>query len=133
MNTNITILKKYLQLIEVFTEDAEALNNVLDPNVEFVEYPNAINPKGQVRHLAQALKGLEMGRKILAWQKYEISEILENADRLFVEALWSGQVAIDVGHLKKDQKLSAHCAIRFDFEHGKIIRQVNYDCYEPFA
>lgn len=50
-----------------------------------------------------------------------------------VETLWSGEVAIDVGHLKKDQKLSAHCAIRFDFEHGKIIRQVNYDCYEPFA
>ena len=133
MNTNMTILKKYLQLIETFTEDVEALKIVLDPNVEFIEYPNAINPKGQVRQLAQALKGLEMGRKILAWQKYEISEILENGDSFFVEALWSGQVAADVGHLKKDQRLTAHCAMRFDFKNGKIIRQVNYDCYEPFA
>lgn len=133
MNTNTAVLKKYLQLIETFTDDAEALKDVLDLNVEFVEHPNAINPKGQVRQLAQALKGLEMGRKILAWQKYEIKEILESGNRFFVEVLWSGQVAVDVGHLKKDQKLTAHCAMRFDFENGKIIRQVNYDCYEPFA
>lgn len=133
MNTNTAVLKKYLQLIENFTDDVEALKTVLDLNVEFVEHPNAINPKGQVRQLAQALKGLEMGRKILAWQKYEIHEILESGNRFFIEALWSGQVAVDVGHLKKDQKLTAHCAMRFDFEHGKIIRQVNYDCYEPFA
>lgn len=132
MNKNTAVLNKYLHLIETFSEDHDALKSLLDANVEFVEYPNAINPKGQVRKLEQALKGLEMGRKILAWQKYAVNEILEGVDRLFVEANWSGQVAADVGPLKKDQRLTAHCAMRFDFKDGKIIRQVNYDCYEPF-
>lgn len=130
MKNQVKVVKEYLAQVESFSAGVAAL---VHPDVSFVEYPNLINKKGQVRNLEQALKGLALGRQILAWQKYEVTDIVESKDSLLAEAKWSGQIAADVGHLKKDQLLMAYSAMRFDFKDGKIVRQVNYDCYEPFA
>jgi hypothetical protein len=132
MSENAKIVKEYLEHVEKFFFEEPVVAQLIHPDVAFVEYPNLINKKGQVRNLAQARAGMEMGRKLLAWQKYEVTDTVEGFQSLFVEAKWSGQVAADIGHLKKDQILSAATAMRFDFKEGKIFRQVNYDCYEPF-
>lgn len=132
MNENVTIVKEYLAHVEKFSADAEAFQKLVHPQVSFIEHPNPITKNGQVRNLSAALEGLETGKKILAWQKYEITNIVDDSTSLVVEAKWTGQVAVDVGHLKKDQVLTAYAAMRFDFKDGKIFRQVNYDCYEPF-
>jgi phosphatidylserine synthase len=36
-------------------------------------------------------------------------------------------------HLQPGAVLRGHCAMVFDFVDGKIARQRNYDCYEPFG
>lgn len=132
MSEQQRIVRAYLQRIQEFSLPEDSVSMLLHEKVEFVEHPNLINPRGQKRNLEQALKGLAMGRTILAEQNYEIQECTEQAGALFLQVQWTGKMALDAGHLKKDQVLTAHCAMRFEFENGRIIRQTNYDCYDPF-
>lgn len=132
MSEHQKIVRDYLQRIQNFSLPEDSVSMLLHENVEFVEHPNLINRHGQKRNLDQAIKGLAMGRTILAQQNYEIQECTEQSGALFLQVLWTGKMAVDAGHLKKDQILTAHCAMRFEFENGRIIRQTNYDCYDPF-
>jgi len=122
------IVRKYLRVVEVFDD----ITPFVSGNAVFVEHPNAINRNGQTRNLEQALKGLSVGRSILAWQKNLLLSIVESGSIIFAEVEWTGQMAIDAGHMKKNQLFKAHCAFRFEFSAGKIMRQISYDCYEPF-
>ena len=132
MSEQQRIVQAYLQGVQEFSLPEDALAKFLQEKVEFIEYPNLINRHGQKRNLEQALKGLAVGRTILTQQNYEIQDCIEKAGTLFLQARWTGKMAVDAGPLKKDQILTAHCAMRFEFENGKIIRQTNYDCYDPF-
>ena len=40
----------------------------------FVERPNLVNPTGTERDAAAMRAGLELGRKLLAWQTYEVRD-----------------------------------------------------------
>jgi ketosteroid isomerase-like protein len=130
--TKIDLVREYFALICRFSSDPDEFARYAHPTAQWVEYPNAITPTTQTRDAAATLRGAEAGKKRLARQTIEIRNWFESADQMLVEALWTGEVGSDVGKFRKGQELRAHIGMVFRFEDGKIARQVNYDCYDPF-
>ena len=44
---------------------------------------------------------------------------------------WSGTLAVLVGMLGAGDQMRARFAVFLEFQDGKIVRQRNYDCFEP--
>ena len=132
MNTKIDLIRKYYSLIEDFNSDKNEYEQIYDNDIKTIDYPNLVSPKGQMRTLEELFSGMENGKKILNWQKFEINTYNELNEKLVVESKWKGEVALDIGKLKKGQILIANICTIFEFKDGKIIQQTNYDCYEAF-
>ena len=122
----------FVNLIETGVTDSKAYEAFLHKEVEFYEYPNLITKQGQVRNFFAALKGVEAGKNLMAEHSYKYLDWFELDEKLVIESLWTGTIAMDVAHLKKGDQLKAHICMIIYFKEGKIIRQRNYDCYEPF-
>lgn len=132
MSDKRKLIQKYFQLLETFSSDQTGFKSVLHPELVQTEYPNLINKAGQERGLEGCLRGAEAGKKLLTEQHIEISNAFESGNQMSVEAVWTGRMATDAGHLRKGQELKAFLCMVFEFKDGKIFRQRNYDCYEPF-
>jgi len=121
-------VERYLKTIEAF--DGAAMGELLQRDFEQTEFPNALNPLGQQSNRADCLRRLETARQILTRQRFEVTNHCESGDQVFVEAVWSGQMAVDAGPLKKGQELTAHFCIAFEFKDDLLFRQRNYNCFE---
>lgn len=126
------IVKKCIKLVEIFSDDDKAFAKILHPKVESTVFPNLFALKIHIRKLEEMKAGLAMGRKTLKSQQFKIKKLFETKDAVTAEVLWTGEMAVDAGSLKKGQLLTAHCCFVFEFKDGLIFRQRNYDCYEPF-
>jgi len=51
---------------------------------------------------------------------------------LVLEVTWRGRLAVPVGSLKPGDEMRARFAVIFEFRDGRIFRQRNYDCFDPF-
>ena len=121
---NLQLVREYLgalarlapasELAAFFTDDAEQ-----------IELPNRLNPNGQKSDLRTLLERVEKGRAMLSEQHYEVTNVISSGDSAAIEADWRGR-------LKNGAELRAHFAIFFEFRAGRIARQRNYDCFEPF-
>ncbi|QHT68478.1 nuclear transport factor 2 family protein [Rhodocytophaga rosea] len=132
MNKEIELVKKYFHLVETFHTDSQAYEEILHPNVIQTEYPNLVTPQIKSRSRDGLMNGAKAGKQLLSSQKFEIIGILAGPGHLTVELQWHGTVAVDVGPFTKEQQLMAYICTIFEFKDGKIFRQRNYDCYEPF-
>lgn len=130
--TNIEIISLYFSLLENFSTKPSDFEKVLHPDVVQREYPNLMTSKIQERGFAGCLKGAEIGKSILDSQNIEIKDHFENGKKMVVEAQWTGKIAKDIGRLTKGQEIRAHLCMIFEFKDGRVYRQRNYDCYEPF-
>jgi len=70
---------------------------------------------------------------ILSKQNYEIIGFVDCDEKITVEKIWTGTMAIDAGNLKKGQQLKAYICAVVEFKEGKLYRHRSYDCYEPFS
>ena len=77
-------------------------------------------------------EAFEKGRKLLSSQSYEIKNCVVNDDKVALEVLWTGKLAISFGSLAAGSEMRAHSAMFFEFADGKIVSQRNYDCFEPW-
>jgi len=77
-------------------------------------------------------EAFEKGRKLLSSQSYEIKGCVVDGDELLIEVLWTGILALPFGSLSVGSQMRGHSAIIFQFKDGKIVRQRNYDCFEPW-
>jgi len=100
------------------------------PDVVQEEFPNRVSPQGARRDLAALLASAERGQKVMATQRYEIVNLIAAGDRVAVEFLWSGRLAITIGTLPAGHEMRGHFATFLEFREGKIVRQTNYDCLE---
>jgi ketosteroid isomerase-like protein len=132
MSSKLELIKRYLRFIESLKSTPAGFPEFLHPEVKFTEFPNLVNVKGQVRDLAAAIQGSEMGKKILANQHFELKQHYECGETVVVETDWSGTLAVEAGPFKKGQVLKAFICMIVEFRDDKIYRQRNYDCYEPF-
>ena len=103
-----------------------------DPEVVQDEFPNRLTPNGATRDLAAILEGATRGKQVLAGQRFEVKGIVAGGDRVAVEAVWIGKLAVPTGSLKAGDEMRARFAIFLEMRNGKILRQRNYDCFEPF-
>ena len=110
----------------------EALRRFFTADFEQIEYPNALNPKGQRSDLASALERSERGKKVLTSQRFEVLSAIASGDRVVLETEWTGVLAIPVASLPAGGEMRAHFAMFLDFRDGRIARQRNYDCFQPF-
>lgn len=132
MTPHASVITRYIAMLESFETDPAAFAEVWHPDFEHIEFPNLISKKGQTRDVAGCLKGAATGSQILTSQHFKILKHIELGEQVVVESTWTGTMAIDAGPLKAGQVLSAHICMIFEFNGDKIVRQRNYDCYEPF-
>ena len=65
-------------------------------------------------------------------QRYDVHNAIESGDTVALEVGWSCVLAISVSSLPAGSEMHAHFAVFLDFRDGKIARQRNYDCFDPW-
>ena len=122
----------FLQAIEAGASGDE-LNAFYDPEVEQIEYPNAITKQIVKRNLAILKAGSLLGKKILSTQKFEVMNSHVAGNTVILEVIWTAVAAVPLGAVPAGGTMKAYFAQFFEYRDGKIIRQRNYDCFEPFS
>jgi ketosteroid isomerase-like protein len=129
--TNLDAARQYLAAIER-GETSDALALFFAPDVVQEELPNRVVPDGKKRKLPAILEAAERGQKALTSQRFEIRSAIAAGDRVILEVLWVGTLAIAFGTIPAGGEMRAHSAIFLEFRSGKIATQRNYDCFEPW-
>jgi ketosteroid isomerase-like protein len=124
-------IRAYLAAIEAGAT-GDDLARFFTPDVVQVEYPNRLVPDGATRHLDAILDGAIRGRAVLQEQRFELHTLLEQGDRVAAEASWTGVLAVPIGSLPAGGEMRARFAMVFTMRDGRIARQHNYDCFDPF-
>ena len=129
----------YIPTIESYFRDIEKgitanfVEKYYAPDATQTEQPNLLTPHGTVYKVADIKKGtLTGGKGILSSQRIDISKIYQSGHTVIAEALWIGTLALPIGQIPIGGQMKAHITRIFEFENGKIVRQRNYDCFEPF-
>lgn len=130
-SANEDLARRYLAAIEAGAT-GESLAAFFDPAVIQEEFPNRLMVEGATRDLAAVLAGGEQGQKVLKGQSYEIHNTIEQGDMLALEVTWRGRLAVPVGTLAPGDEMTARFAVFLQFRGGRIFRQRNYDCFDPF-
>lgn len=128
---NMEVVRTYLGAVERL--DVEAAAACLDPVIEQVERPNRLYKDGQVRGFEQMMRDLPRAAQVLQRQSYDVATVFASGEQVVVEARWEGIVNVPLGRLMPGDAMVAHIAMIFTVKDGKIVRQVNYDCYEDFS
>ena len=97
-----------------------------------VEFPNRLLPNGATRDLAALRDAAERGRKVMTAQHFEVLNAIASGDQVAVEALWIGTLSVPLGNIPAGGQMRARFAIFLTYRDGKIVRQHNYDCFDPF-
>ena len=129
--TNLDTARQYLRAIQNGAI-GDALAHFFAPDVVQEEFPNRIVPAGKRRNLAAMLEGAERGQKVLSDQRFEIRSAIATADRVILEVLWVGTLAIPFGTIPIGGEMRAYSAMFLEFRDGKIAAQRNYDCFEAW-
>ena len=127
---NVTTIRLYFRAIEdgTFSDIAD----LFTPDVVMEQLPNRIYPQGIRGTLPQMAESFAKGRKLLSSQTYEIKNAVADGEHVAVEVLWTGTLAVSFGTLAAGSQMRCHSAMFFEFKDGKIARQRNYDCFEPW-
>lgn len=127
---NLAVARAYLKaLADGRPEDAQAL---FDPQIVQVEHPNRLKPNGETRHATKLAADGQQGLQLLARQTYEIVGAVAEGDRVALEVVWTGVLAVPLRDLKPGDEMRCFSGIFLDFRDGKIIGQRNHDCFPPF-
>ena len=102
------------------------------PDVVQYEFPNRLVPNGAQRELDDILRGAASGSKLMDRQIYDIHTVTELGDRVILEYTWTGYPRTPVGSVRPGEAMRARICQVIEYEDGLIIRQRNYDCFEPF-
>jgi ketosteroid isomerase-like protein len=128
---NLAIARRYLEALENGAEGGE-LAEFFDRDAVQEEFPNRLSPIGAHRNLDAILDAARKGKRILRAQKFEILNSIADGDRIALEVFWSGYLAVPVDSLPADSEMRAHFSMWIEFKDGKIFRQHNYDCFDPW-
>ena len=97
-----------------------------------VEFPNRLVPNGATRDLAALRDAAERGRKVVTAQRFEVLNAIASDNQVAVEAVWTGTLAVPLGSIPAGGQMRARFAIFLTYCDGKIVRQHNYDCFDPW-
>ncbi|HEY3112664.1 MAG TPA: nuclear transport factor 2 family protein [Gemmatimonadaceae bacterium] len=128
---NLAIARRYLEALENGAEGG-ALAEFFAQDVVQEEFPNRLSPIGAHRDLKALLAAARKGKQVVRAQRFDILNSIADGDNVALEVLWSGLLAVPVDSLPADSELRAHVSIFLEFRDGKICRQHNYDCFDPW-
>lgn len=131
VEANVATVRDYVAAVERL--DVDAVARLIEPAIEQVERPNKLYRDGQLRGAEQMLRDLPRGSQVLRQQSYAIGTIFGAGDQVVVEARWEAIVNVSLGRLAPGDTMVAHICMVFTLRNGRIVRQVNYDCYEDFG
>ena len=126
----LRLTREYLE--SVGREDALGGLRFFADDVVQVEFPNRLLPNGATRDLAALRDAAERGRKVMTAQRFEVLNAITSGDQVAVEALWTGTLAVPLGNIPLGGQMRARFAIFLTYRDGKIVRQHNYDCFDPW-
>jgi ketosteroid isomerase-like protein len=129
--SNVEFIRRYFDAIEAGVGPGE-LAGFFTPDVIQEEFPNRLVPRGARRELKEILEASNRGRQVMQSQRYEILHAISEGDEIAVEVRWRGVLAIAVGVLPPGATMEARFAVFIRLAGGRIARQRNYDCFEPF-
>lgn len=128
---NLTIARRYLEALETGA-GGEALAEFFTNDVVQEEFPNRLSPIGAHRDLPAILNAAKKGKKVMRAQKFDILNSIADGELVALEVFWSGYLAIPVDTLPANSEMRAHFSMWLEFRDGKICRQHNYDCFDPW-
>lgn len=128
---NLEAARRYLAAIAAGATGA-ALAAFYTPDAQQAEFPNRLVPSGATRDLAAVLDGAARGRQVLRAQRYELRAAHAAGDTVILEMRWVGTLARSIGMLLPGDDMRAHFAMVLEYRDGRIARQRNYGCFEPF-
>ena len=130
-DTNKNLVLDFLKLLEG-QKSADEFTNFYHSDIDQTEFPNAVTKNVTTRTLKDLKDASEKGSKLLTTQEYEVKNLISVGDTVVLECIWRGTLAIPLGNISAGGQMTAHFAQIFEFKDGKIYRQRNYDCFEPF-
>ncbi len=126
------VVRDFIQMVQARTSSND-LDHFYHPDAKQIEYPNAIVKQTAIRSLKDLQNASERGKKVLQKEEYEIRNLYTIGETVILEATWIGTLAIPLGNIPVGGQMKAYFAQFFDFKNGRIFRQRNYDCFEPFS
>lgn len=130
-DANEKVVVEFLKMVENRQSSSE-LEKFYHPEIQQIEFPNAIVKTTAFRNLQDLKIGSEKGKAIMSKENYEIKKLYSIENIVILEAVWTGTVSVNIGNLKIGENMKAYFAQFFEFKDGKIYKQRNYDCFEPF-
>jgi ketosteroid isomerase-like protein len=130
-NDIIQIAKDFILAVET-RKSAEDVARFYHDDVVQTEFPNAITKTTAVRKIDDLRNASQKGKQVLSKEKYKIVHAHKDGNTVIIEAVWTGTLAVPLGKLAAGDEMKAYFAQFFEFKEGKIFRQRNYDCFEPF-
>ena len=129
--TNTEIAKAYLTAIGDGVSFDE-LSRFFADDVVQREYPNQLVKAGATRTLPELREAAERGKNVVAWQRYEVRNAIEAGDWVALEVTWTASLKVPVGSLPTGGEMKANFGVFIQFRDGRIVKQHNYDCFDPF-
>jgi hypothetical protein len=130
MARKVDTIARYFRRFVSFSGEWKDYEPVLTLDFTQKEMPSPANPKGLTFNAAELLKRIADSRKQLAAQHFEITNHLESDNMAFVEVLWTGLLAADLGAFKKGKNIKTSLCMVFEFREEKIWQQRVYDAHE---
>ena len=131
----LRLAREYLDSIglnSIGREDELSGRRFFADDVVQIEFPNRLLPNGATRDLAALRDAAERGRKVMSAQRFEVVNAIASGDQVAVEAIWTGTLAVPVGSIPVGGQMRARFAIFLTYRDGRIVRQHNYDCFDPW-
>ena len=127
---NVEVVERFLAAFDRRWPTQDELEELLAPEVRFIERPNLINPGGSERDAAATRAGIEKGRELLAWQSYEVRDHVARGDTVVTRMRWSGELAVDAGPWPAGTRMAAWCVAHYRVAAGRIVEIEQHDCHE---
>ena len=110
----------YLRAIE--SHDLDRVAAFFHDDVQVVEHPNKLNPKGATYDKAALRAAGERGKAVLASERYDVRAVTCEGDRVVAQIAWTGT-------LKDGRAMHAHICSVIELRDGLVWRQEQYDCF----
>jgi ketosteroid isomerase-like protein len=130
---NIEVVERFLAAFDRRWPTEDELAELLAPDVRFVERPNLVNPAGSERDAAAMYAALATGRRLLAWQSYDVRDHIASGDIVVTRMRWSAELAVDAGPWRAGTRMAAWCVAHYRLAAGRIVSIEQHDCYEQPA
>jgi ketosteroid isomerase-like protein len=130
---NLALARRYLFAIVSGGATGSDLAQFFTEDVVQEEFPNRLLPTGARRDRAAILEGAVRGQKVISAQHFDIQREMASGDRVALEVIWTGTLAISMGSIPVGGTMRARFAVFLDFDGGKISAQRIYDCFDPFS